>query len=414
MSDITVNEYVGIDTLKNKLKKKQPRVQTRYQYYDMKVGLQYFNHDMPMELQMLKSVLGWCGKAVDSLADRIVLRGFSNDTYDLTNIYQMNNMDILCDSAILAALIGSCSFIYIAPDETGFPRMRVIDGYNATGIIDPITHMLQEGYAVLERDIKGHPTLEAYFAPGYTTYYADGEPTETVENSAPYPLLVPIIYRPHATRAFGHSRISRSCMDLTQMAMRALKRSDIAAEFYSYPQRYILGMKSDAEEDGQDNFDKWRVAMSAFFRVDKDDDGDHPVVGQFQQQSMSPYTEQIRMIGGLFAGETGLTLDDLGMPSANPSSSDAIKASLEQLRLTARKAQRTFGSGFLNAGYLAACVRDDYGYLRQQLYDTKPLYEPLFEPDASQLGVIGDAVMKIQQSFPDYFYEEKLKALTGI
>ena len=403
-------QRVGITALKNKLTEKQGRVQKRYQYYDMKMSLRYFNRDMPTELQLMKSVLGWCGKAVDSMADRIVLRGFSDDNFDLTKIYQMNNMDILCDSAVLAALIGSCAFIYISTDESGFPRMRVLDAYNATGVIDPVTYMLHEGYAILERDSNGTPQLEAYFEPGATTYYERGREPYTILNAAPYSLLVPIIYRPDATRAFGHSRISRACMDLTQMAMRTIKRSDIASEFYSYPQRYVLGMDSDSEM----TLDKWKMAMSAFFRVDKDEDGDRPTVGQFQQQTMTPFVDQLRMIAGAFAGETGLTIDDLGFPSQNPSSSDAIKASHEQLRLTARKAQRTFGTGFLNAGYLCACIRDNYGYLMQQIYLTKPLFDPLFEPDSSQLGVIGDAIYKIQQAFPDYFDEEKLKSLTGI
>lgn len=402
-------EYLGAERLKRKLENKQVRVALRYEFYDQKIKQRPIQPDMPLNLQMLNSILGWCGRAVDSLADRIVLYGFENDNFDLTRIYQMNNMDILCDSAILAALIGACSFIYIAADETGFPRLRVLDAYNATGSIDPVTHMLKEGYAVLERDSEDKPVLEAYFIPNATTYYPkDGVPY-TIGNPAPYPLLVPVIYRPDATRAFGHSRISRSCMSIVQAAMRTVRRSDVASEFYSYPQRYVLGMSEDAEQ-----FDKWRVAMSAMLRIDKDEDGDHPVVGQFQQQSMTPFAEEVRMLAGLFAGETGLTLDDLGMPSQNPSSSDAIKASHEQLRLTARKAQRTFGSGFINAGYLAACVRDNYGYLRQQIYQTRPLFDPLFEPDASQLGVIGDAVIKIQQSFPEYFTERKLREITGI
>ncbi|MGJ1079105.1 hypothetical protein ACR77U_13775, partial [Enterococcus faecium] len=36
--------------------------------------------------------------------------------------------------------------------EDGFPLMRVIDGRHATGIIDPVTNMLKEGYAILEFD----------------------------------------------------------------------------------------------------------------------------------------------------------------------------------------------------------------------------------------------------------------------
>ena len=100
--------------------------------------------------------------------------------------------------------------------------------------------------------------------------------------------------------------------------------------------------------------------MSSLLRIDKDEDGDKPTAGQFQTAAQTPHTEQLRMFAGLFAGETGLTLDDLGFPSQNPSSSEAIKAAHETLRLTARKAQRTFGVGLLNAGYLAACIRDDY------------------------------------------------------
>ncbi|WP_217269836.1 hypothetical protein [Finegoldia magna] len=40
---------------------------------------------------------------------------------------------------------------------------------------------------------------------------------------------------------------------------------------------------------------------------------------------MSPFTEQLRTAAAGFAGESGLTLDDLGFVSDNPSSSDAIK-----------------------------------------------------------------------------------------
>ena len=129
---------------------------------------------------------------------------------------------------------------------------------------------------------------------------------------------------------------------------------------------------------------------------------------------MAPHLEQLKMFASLFAGETGLTLEDLGFASGNPSSSEAIKASHENLRLKAKAAQRSFGTGFLNAGYLAACLRDKQEYKRNQLYLTKTKWEPVFEPDSSALSGIGDAAIKLQQSFPDYFNEDKLKDLTGI
>lgn len=84
------------------------------------------------------------------------------------------------------------------------------------------------------------------------------------------------------------------------------------------------------------------------------------------------------------------------------------------MRLTARKAQRTFGVGFLNAGYLAACVRDRQTYDRTAFADTKPMWQPIFEPDAAGLGVIGDAILKINQASPDFLGARNIKQLTGM
>ncbi|MDT2742876.1 hypothetical protein P7H37_10115, partial [Lactococcus garvieae] len=115
-----------------------------------------------------------------------------------------------------------------------------------------------------------------------------------------------------------------------------------------------------------------------------------------------------------FAGETGLTLDDLGFVSDNPSSVEAIKASHENLRLAGRKAQRSLGSGFLNVAYLAACLRDNFAYQRSQFNKTIPKWEPLFEADASMLSMIGDGAIKLNQAIPEFMNKETIRDLTGI
>lgn len=399
----------GMEFLKKKLNIKQTRIKLRYSYYEMKNIAFDFGISTPPDLKSWNSCLGWCAKAVDSLSDRLQFRDFKDDNFDLMEIYQLNNPDVLFDSAILGALISACSFIYISKDEDGYPRLQVIDGYNATGIIDPFTNMMTEGYAVLSRDNNGNIIEEAYFEPGRTTFYKNGKAYLKEEYKAPYAMLVPVIFRPDAIRPFGHSRISRACMSITGSALRTIKRSEIAAEFYSYPQKYIVGLSDDS-----DISDKWKATIATLLAITKDEDGERPMVGQFTQQSMQPHVDQLRMFASLFAGETGLTLDDLGFATENPSSADAIKAAHENLRLTARKAQRTFGTSFLNAGYLAACVRDDFSYNRNQLYLTKPRWEPIFEPDASMLSLIGDGAIKINQAIPDYFDKDNLRDLTGI
>ena len=401
------NEIYGIDYLRRRLADKQTRVLLRYKYYEMKNNAHDFSSLAPEKFKGLKETVGWCAKAVDSLADRLQFDEFQNDEFDLSEIFLSNNQDILIDSAVLSALISACSFVYIREDN-GYPRLQVIDGSNATGIIDPVTNLLTEGYAVLERDSMGVVKTEAYFMAGMTEIYSHGVLVQRIPNAAPYALLVPIIYRPDAKRPFGHSRISRACIAYTQTALRTIKRSEVSAEFYSFPQKYVLGLSEDAE------FNNRLATISSFLNFTKDGDGDHPIVGQFQQQSMTPYTEQLRTLASLFAGETGLTLDDLGFATENPSSAEAIKAGHENLRLTARKAQRTFGTGLLNVGYLAVCIRDRYAYQRDAFRDTKVAWLPIFEPDAAALSGVGDAILKINQAVPDYLGARNIKALTGM
>lgn len=403
-------EY-GLPYLKKKLDAKRLRVLTRYAYYDMKVSVSELSSILPKEFGWLAYSLGWCAKAVDSVADRIVFDKFSNDDFGLNEIYKLNNSDVLLDDSVLSALISSCSFIYIGQDESGYPTMQVIDGSNATGTIDPVTKMLTEGYAVLERDEYSRtPVLEAYFRPYQTDYYVRGRLDEslTFVHSAPYALLVPIINRPDAKRPFGHSRISRTCMHITQAVLRTFRRMDVSSEFYSFPQKYILGLSDDAE------FNNRAATISSFLSIGSDDSGEKPTVGQFQQQSMTPYSEQLRSYASVFAGETGLTLDDLGFTTDNPASYDAIRASHESLRLISRKAQRTIGVGYLNAGYLAACVRDNFGYDRRAFANTKPEWLPIFEPDAAALGAAGDAILKINQAVPDFIGNGNIRRLTGL
>jgi len=400
----------GIEYMRGKLAQKQGRVSLRYDYYEMKQAMRRVSALIPPEFRALTYALGWCGKAVDTLSDRIVFDGFDNDIAQLNQIYRLNNPDVLPGSAALSALISSCSFLYIGRREDGFPTIEVIDGGNATGNIDTTTNLLTEGYAILHKDDFGSPDLEAHFLPGRTDYYRNGELDDTFRHKAPYPLLVPVIFRPDARRPFGHSRISRACMEIVQSALRTMLRTEVGAEFYSVPQKYIVGLEPELIE----NFDKGKALLSSFLAFSKDGDGDKPSLGQFQSGSMAPFLDQMKMYASLFAAETGMTLDDLGFTTENPSSEEAIKASHENLRLTARRAQQTFGTGFLNAGYLAACVRDDYRYERYAFAEVAPAWLPIFEPDAAAMGVIGDAILKINQAAPGFMGARNIRALTGL
>lgn len=403
-------EEKGIEYLRKKLMKHKTRVDLRYKEYDMKRHSSAFGITIPPEIRnRYRSVLGWSAKGVDSLADRLVFREFLNDDFEVTEIFEQNNPDIFFDSVVLSALIASCAFVYISKGDETEVRLQVIEASDATGVIDPITGLLTEGYAVLSRDENGKAELEAHFLPYRTDFYQQRKHQTSIASEVAYPLLVPVIHRADANRPFGHSRITRSGMYYQQYAKRTLERADVTAEFYSFPQKYVVGTDS-----GSEPLDGWKATIATMLEFTKGEEGDVPKLGQFTTPSMAPFTEQLKTAAAGFAGEMGLTLDDLGFVSDNPSSVEAIKASHENLRLAGRKAQRSLGAGLLNVAYLSACLRDDYSYLRSQFVLTKPKWEPLFEADANMLTMIGDGAIKLNQAIPGYITGETIRDLTGI
>lgn len=412
-----MNELKGVSYLQNKLNNKRSRVLLRYRYYEQKAIAPDLGISTPEGLEWLSTVNGWCSKAVDNLADRLQFDGFEHDEFNFQSLYDQNNPDILFDDAMLSALISSCAFVLITKgteNEVDGQRIRfqVIDGGNATGVIDDYTKLLTEGYAVLERDDNDGVVSYAYCVPGRTEIYKGGTQIGVETFDSDFCALVPIIYKPDAKRQFGHSRISRACMDYAKSAMRTVKRMEISSEFYSFPQKYATGLAQDAQD-----MEPWKAAMSAMITFSKDDEGDSPSIGQFQIGSMAPHVEQLKSIASMFAGETGLTLDDLGFATSNPSSAEAIKAGHETLRLMATKAQRCFGIGFKNVGYMGVCIRDNTNYRRETVLETKLLWKPTFEPDAAMLSAIGDGVLKLNQAMESggsYIDEARMKRLTGI
>lgn len=403
----------GKEYLKAKLNNVSEWVRLRYDYYEMKNANDLLSISIPSNLMnRYRSRLGWCAKAVDLLGDRLAINRFKNDSFDMQTIYQNNNSDILFSSAIKGALISGCDFIYIYKNEMDEVRMQVVGGKNATGILDDTTALLSEGYAVLKRDPKNNNTvlLDAYFTQEYTEYtdYSRGESWK-INNPTGQCLLVPIINEPkEGHKQFGHSRISRNMMNCQDKAEKLMTETAIMAETNSWPQKWITGLAEGTE------IDTLRATFSSLLRFDKDEDGDKPTLGQFSQMSFGDHIALFDNYVSTFSGMSSLTRDDLGFVTENPSSAESKKAALESLRVIAGKCQRDFAVGFINAGYVASCYRDEFAYNRDVIKDTKILWKPLVEPDASTLSAIGDGIIKINQSVPGYFTAENLQDLLGI
>ena len=345
---------------------KRSRNILRSVYFDGKNALQDLGISLPPSMRNIDVVLGWPAKSVQVLASRCTFDGFvvpgeDRDPLNLSDLLTEAGVDATLPQAFTSSLVHSVSFLTITPGAEGEPPVTILpqSAASATGLWDARTRTLTDGLSVTAFDDSGVPAEMVWYARDHvTTFVRDaGKWTaDTQPNLLGRTWMEPLVFRPELDRPFGHSRISRPVMSLTDAGLRVLARSEAHAEFFASPQRYALGAEKEAFGDKQD---RWNAVMSRLLTISKDEDGDLPTMGQFPQMSMSPHFEHLRTLASLFAGETSVPLSSLGIVQDNPSSAEAIYAAKEDLVIEAGAATRSWGSALRRAAVTAVMMRDN-------------------------------------------------------
>lgn len=347
-------------------------------YFDGKTALQDFGISIPPQMKTMDVVLGWPSKAVSVLASRSTFDGFvtvsdERDPFNIADILLANNSDSLIHQALVSSLIHAVSFVTVSPGDTsrGEPEVLILpkSAEFATGLWDSRTQSLSDGLSVSEVDPEtGMPTQLVWYARDHVTTFQRSKTGNWTADTQSNPFgrvwMEPLVFRPELNRPFGHSRISRAVMALTDAGMRTLARSEAHAEFFASPQRYALG--ADEDMFGT-NADRWNAVMSRLLAISKDEDGDLPKLGQFAQMSMQPHFDHLRTLASLFAGETNLPLSSLGIVHDNPSSAEAIYAAKEDLVIEATAANRVWGTSLRRAVITGVMMRDNLREVPEEL-----------------------------------------------
>ena len=326
----------------NNLQVKAGRNRLRRRYYDYKPALRDLGISTPPQMQGLDVVVGWPAKAVDAMARRTVLDGFEFldgtdiDSTGLPLIFESNRMDSTTPQAHASALIHALSYVFVTPgsDSTQPIVISVQSAERASGKWDNRTRRLTAALSVVDVDASGVASAFNLYRPNETVHYVrDGHRWDVHVWSHNLGMPVePLVYRATLDRWAGSSRISRPVMALTDSAVRTLLRTEVSAEFYNAPQRYVLG----ADQDAFGGKTGWEVTLGRMLALSRDEEGQLPSIGQFQQQSMEPNISQLRMLAQMFASETSLPLRSLGIVGDNPESAEAIMEANKELELEIR------------------------------------------------------------------------------
>ena len=383
---------------------KYPGNVIRSQYRDMKVRIKPTGN-MPAEaIARVEAVSEWPEKAVTALAERSIFEGFvtpggDQDPFDLRSILRANRFDLELPQAIDSTYTHSCSFITTALGDvaSGEPEVLVM-AREATWTAarwDSRRRVVRDMLAITGTDDNGAPSSMDVFFPDSVlsltrrpsgSWVADRRTNPTGEV-----LAEPLVYEPSLTRPFGRSRISRAVMNITDRALLAVIRAEIASDFYASPRMYALGVSQDAFTRG-----KWQAAIDSWFAISKDEDGDTPTVGQFPQMTMQPLNDHYRTIATQFSGATGVPVSSLGIVTDNPPSAEALYADDRRIVNTARRQNRFMGSALARVGQRVVKLRD--GDVSSPELDE--LDVAWANPAFTSPNTASDALVKLASVFP--------------
>lgn len=378
---------------------KRRRNLVRSVYYDGKNALKDFGISIPPQMRNVETTLGWISKGVNSLTDRSVFEGFvsasgEDDPFGLSGIMADNDFEVEFPQAVVSSAIHACSFLTVSQGDvqSGEPEILVLAraAEDSAALWDRRRRAIRGFLSVIDMDDTKQPSQMVMYTPEKVVTLTKRQSSwavDIVRNPIGTVSVAPLVYKPELKRPFGHSRISRAAMSITDSALRTVLRSEVSSEFYSAPEYWLFG----ADVSAFQNADKWSAVMGRIKALEYEDTDPKPELHRFSGASPQPHTEQLRMWATLFAGEMGLSVSSLGVVHDNPSSADAIYAAKEDLIIDCRQANTVWGRGAVRAMQLAVRLRDGLDSVPEEM---RTLHANYTDPAIVSPSAAADAFSK--------------------
>jgi len=346
---------------------------------------------VPPKMRYIETVLGWPGIVVDVLEERLDFEGWVapevEDSYGLGDIFDANNLQVESGLAHLDALMYGISFIKVGSareDDDADPLVTVESPLTTTALYDFRRRRISSAYTYIPGEDEGTAGGYVLYLPHVTiTVDKEGKVEDRDQHNLGRVPVARLTNRARTERDNGRSEITRPIRALTDSAVRTILGMEVNREFYSAPQRYLLGGEESMFEDASGNkISSWEAVMGRVWNIPKDEDGDKPEVGQFPANSPAPYLDQVKGLAQMVAAEAALPESYLGFSHDNPTSADAIRAGEARLIKRAERRQLMFSLAWMEVARLALLVRDG-GKLPDEFLKTKAMWRDAATPTRS-------------------------------
>lgn len=309
---------------------------------------------IPPELDGLRTIVGWPKIAVDPYVERLSIDGFrlsdaTDSDQDLSDLWTLNGMDGEQSLLFTDALVMRNGWTIVgSPAEAGdLPVISVESPLNMTVEWDLRTGLPSNALQAYWLNGRRHAVL---YIIGETIYIGEDEKgvwqlVDRDRHGFPFIPIQRVANQPRTHQRDGASEITPELMSITDAACRRMLGLEVASEFYSVPQKLILGA-TESDFKGTDGTTKsaWSTYISRVLALERDEDGNLPEIKQFAAYDPSVFTKVIEMYASQAAGIMAAPPQDLGLyTQGNPISAEAYNVSEARRDRRARLKQRIFG-----------------------------------------------------------------------
>lgn len=342
-------------------------------YYEMSLRVKDLGVSIPPQLRDVNSVVGWAKKAVDVRAvrsdfDGFVFQGKNNAELDL--LVKRNGLRGKYAMACRSMLIHGVSTMTVMRGAGNQPaaKVRTFSANQSCVLWDKDEEDIACGIVCAGVDGEGVATkYVCHFPEAVVTFEKFGSVWETAIDPNPLgvPLMVALRHDPDTDKPLGHSVITPELMGIVDKAMRDVLRMEVGAEFFTAPQRYILGAAEDlfsAGEDGEGNplpaseSAKFKAYIGSYLALTRDENGEIPSVGQFHAGDADNFIKVFENDAQRFSGASNVPIGQLGVLSNNYTSSDALGAANDPLILDVQMINRHNEGAMERVGELMMAV----------------------------------------------------------
>ena len=307
------------------------------QYYNAQVKLKDLGIGLPPGMQKLNASVDWPRVVIDTVAERIQVKGITHSDVALNEWIQtfVNNQNVIheIDFAIKDSLIYGVGFLMIHSGdvESGEPEVLVssespsmitAEWDSRTGKITSAlrlipgkeSYSMHDGYVLMTED-------------STVTYDKHGEVIHVDNHGMGRVPVVRITNLARSSAVWGKSDITPAIRYLTDAAIRTTVGMEVSREFFSSPQRWILGADESlfTDEDGNP-IPAWESFIGRYLAIDRDEDGNMPQIGTFAASSPEPYLAILDTLAQQCASAGSIPDSYLGQNKQSiPSSADAIR-----------------------------------------------------------------------------------------